>query len=51
MRGSSPRMRSAIAAMVVNVLVGERRDRLAAEAEAAEAETPPVAAQDAPAET
>ena len=42
---------AAIAAMVVNVLVGERRDRLAAEAEAAEAETPPVAAQDAPAET
>jgi uncharacterized membrane protein YfcA len=41
---------AAIAAMVINVLVRERRDRLRAEAEAA-ANPPPVPAQDAPAET
>lgn len=41
---------AAIAAMVVNVLVSERRDRRRAEAEAA-GDVPPVAAQDAPAET
>jgi len=41
---------AAIAAMVVNVLVRERRDRLRAEAEAA-SDAPTVAGQDAPAET
>ena len=41
---------AAIAAMVANVLLRERRDRRRAEAEAA-AETPPVTGQDAPAET
>jgi uncharacterized membrane protein YfcA len=41
---------AAVAAMVVNVLVRERRDRLRAEAEAA-ADASPVTGQDAPAET
>lgn len=41
---------AAIAAMVANVLVSERRDRRRAEAEA-ERNAPSVAAQDAPAET
>ena len=39
---------AAIAAMVVKVLMRERRDRLRAEAEA---DAPPVPGQDAPAET
>jgi uncharacterized membrane protein YfcA len=41
---------AAIAAMVVKVLMRERRDRLRAEAEAA-ADPPPIPGQDAPAET
>ncbi|HYI80992.1 MAG TPA: sulfite exporter TauE/SafE family protein [Thermoleophilaceae bacterium] len=42
---------AAIAAMVANVLMRERRDRLRAEAEAAAETPPPVTAADAPAET
>lgn len=42
---------AAIAAMVVNVLVSERRDRRRAEAEAATETPPPVTGADAPAET
>jgi uncharacterized membrane protein YfcA len=42
---------AAIAAMVVNVLLGERRDRRRAEAEAAAEPPPPVTGIDAPAET
>ena len=42
---------AAIAAMVINVLVRERRDRSRAEAEAAAADPPAAPARDAPAET